>query len=522
MPGITHKKEITRRELLCLLANFCLVTVVFSVFPSSDRSLSIFFSSDTLYLPSIYKDLFTDGNTPEGWHLNPSPNFFPDMLVYFILMFASGGFLKASYLFAAAQYMLTGYLLGKIFRSVFPQAPSFFIIIINLFLSFFLLETFFFTKDFYFSFYILSNSYHTGSFVMALLCLHLTLLYARQPRTRLIITLFVLEFLAVLSDRMFIVEFTGPVVILVCFFFRFFGRKASLLILTTNLLATVVGLYTFQCIVNGGYVFVEAPGKIFEFDNISSSLSTFAAQIKEIAVHFGFQNFCILLYFISVIGLLILLPFISKTQPLLKFMIFYVLIFSVFVFSSPIINGAYIGFDCLRYSVYPFFLFPLNLALIGFYFYKKPMPVVTVTTIVLFIVMLIVSFTQFSQKGLNNYLSYYPQSARELDSVADKEPLLNGIADYWEAKKTTMFSKKGVRVYSAYYDGYMFNHVANDNWYYSNTIFNFVLLNGMNDTNLVKKKLKPIREINCKKLKLLEVKPFKYVPEKGYEPVDYN
>ena len=65
-----------------------LLLVVFSSF--NDSAYNFFFNSDTLYLPSVYKDLFIDGYGIKGWELNPSPNFFPDMSVYFLLSYFIG------------------------------------------------------------------------------------------------------------------------------------------------------------------------------------------------------------------------------------------------------------------------------------------------------------------------------------------------------------------------------------------------------------------------------------------------
>jgi len=48
-----------------------------------ENQFLILFSSDALYLPSIYKDIFVDGNSMQGWTFNPAPNSVPDMLLFF-------------------------------------------------------------------------------------------------------------------------------------------------------------------------------------------------------------------------------------------------------------------------------------------------------------------------------------------------------------------------------------------------------------------------------------------------------
>jgi hypothetical protein len=90
--------------LVSSLAIGCLA-VVAAFFAVGEGEMRSFFMSDTLYLPSIYRDLFQQGGHLRDWSLNPAPNFFPDMALYFGLEWGLGSFPAASYVFPMFQFI---------------------------------------------------------------------------------------------------------------------------------------------------------------------------------------------------------------------------------------------------------------------------------------------------------------------------------------------------------------------------------------------------------------------------------
>ena len=56
------------------------------------------FSPDNAYPEAMYKDLIILGNPLDGWQATKSPQFFPDLIVYFILRKITGDFATAYYL----------------------------------------------------------------------------------------------------------------------------------------------------------------------------------------------------------------------------------------------------------------------------------------------------------------------------------------------------------------------------------------------------------------------------------------
>jgi hypothetical protein len=152
---------------------FLIVTVFSGIIPAN---FSVFFNSDTLDLPYLYKDLFINRNGLRDWNFNPSPNFFPDMLAYFILMFLFNDFMVVSFVYSIVQYLVILGLFSYILKMILPENPKVFATISGILMMMFLYDSVY-SGDFLFSFLLLSNDYHNGAFVMTLLCVALTLRY---------------------------------------------------------------------------------------------------------------------------------------------------------------------------------------------------------------------------------------------------------------------------------------------------------------------------------------------------------
>ncbi|MBE0640603.1 MAG: hypothetical protein IH599_01125, partial [Bacteroidales bacterium] len=129
------------------------------------------FSSDALYLPSIYRDWFIDGRGPVGWHFNPSPNFFPDMAAYFLLMFLTGGnIILSTSLYGLLQYFAIVLLFHAIIRRFTDLHTARLITAFgNLLLAMLLISPI--RESFmYLGSYLLINSYHSSILVLTLTC----------------------------------------------------------------------------------------------------------------------------------------------------------------------------------------------------------------------------------------------------------------------------------------------------------------------------------------------------------------
>lgn len=487
----SDSKIFNYTNLIILLATALLLLDFFSIFQKIN--IGHFFNSDSLYLPSIYRDIFVDKNGVEGWHFNPAPNFFPDMLFYFGLMFlTANNFIVASFLFGIIQYFVLLFLFIRIFKLFFPEHSNKFYSLIFLILSLILLEAFYFTSGFIYEYFLLSNAYHTGSFVMTLWCLFLTLKYYQDPKSLKLVLIFILGFLATVSDKLFIIQYAIPVLLTSAFFLRH-KFKTTITIIINTVIFVFLGLKVFNNLSESNYIFFDDAYYSLSIDGILNSFNVFVKFMSEQMNQFSFFSVTVYLFIVSIIGIIVLLYKTLKSENIaFKFYLLFILFYSVFVIITPILCGNFGNYSQFRYNIYPLYLTGLNLTILIAYFAKNSSYFVfgKYITFALAISLLITSVVQFNFKGLNYFFTYYPETAKKLDLLAEKDGLLNGVADYWVAKSTTMFSKKGVKVYAVFEDMGTYHHVANQNWFYRESPkFNFVILNGFSDTALYQKRI---------------------------------
>lgn len=498
---------------LSIITIVTLLTAIFSKL-TSDSNIDIFFCSDTLYLPSLYKDLIVDKNSIWDWELNPAPNYFPDMLVYFLLMFITNDFVLVSFIFSILQYVLIGFLFIKIFKLIFPTASVYYNLLIYSLLSFFLLEFFFFTKDFYYVFFMIINSYHTGAFIISLLCIFLSFKYIFDKKITGLLVIFFLGFLMVVSDKLFMVLYSIPICLTCILMYKKIGIRTTLYFIGVIIAFTFPGLYVSKLLAKDSYGFNEHLGGVAKLDLIMAQFHIYFDQMLFNLKAFGIKAISLYLFILSV--LLIVYVFFNSLKKqqniLIPFYALFSLIFTAVVICAPMAAGIYQNHACIRYSISPFYLAILNMAVFFFYCKKTPIIVVRGRFILLGmnLLLLTIGLSQLSFTGLKNYFNYYPENARLVDEWAEKENLKYGVANYWEAKKITMFSKKNVKVYAVFDNVDAYLHVANNRWFFDN-MFNFVVLTGFEDQTLYGNRMKDITYLsNSAHFKLIKTRPFYY------------
>jgi hypothetical protein len=207
------------------------------------------------------------------------------------------------------------------------------------------------------------------------------------------------------------------------------------------------------------------------------------------------------------------------------FYVLFSLFFDVIVFLAPVMNGNYSGYDTIRYNIYPMYFAVLNAAVILAYFGTKSDLTISFKLLQplfsIFIFFLLgYSLLNMSVPGLSAFFNHYPPEVKRMDDAAEELRLKRGVANYWDAKKTTMFSKKGLKVYAVYDDLVLYTHVTNRTWFYSEVPFNFVMLNQLNDTNAYKSRFKNTKVIKRPNGLFISLVPdFRYDKVNGSVPV---
>ena len=111
----------------------------------------------------------------------------------------TSNFIIASFVFAVIQYLFLIYLIFRLFKALGLPEAKLVAALSNLLLMLFFMVSFY-SNDFGFTFYLVSNSYHTGAFLMSLLCTILALEYLMNSKIRSLIFLSLISTLSVFSD----------------------------------------------------------------------------------------------------------------------------------------------------------------------------------------------------------------------------------------------------------------------------------------------------------------------------------
>jgi len=511
---------------LSFILNLILLFALFSRLDLND--LKLYFNSDALYLPSLYRDLFIDHNSLKGWHLNPSPNFFPDMAIYFFFMFISGNLIVSSFLFSIIQYIVILLSIPYLFRILIPQISRLFIALSVLLMTLFFFVTFF-SHDFSFTFYTLSNAYHTGIFTVGLICIILTLKYLNNPSKTKLVLLFFICFFSVLSDRLFIVLYSIPVCTIVIFLMKRQYVREVYRLLLVNVVALIASMAAFKFIDSSHYVFIDQANSFMNFANIGASFKMLFRQLDEYLLGINFKSLIILLSLVSFTGTVIL--FFRKTGKqakylFLRFYCLFLITYTLVVLFMPVLVGNFTGYDSIRYNIYVFYLLVINTGIVaaallnGRMMKRSVRMTLTLITVLFSLAVTCIIVSEFSGKGLKQFFNYYPKIVRCVDDAAQKDKLFYGVGGYWDAKYITLFSKKGVHIYPVYDDLTPCNHVTNENWYTDQrAIFNFIIQNHVADSLKYRSRLSLDGErLNSGEAQLIKVPPFRYEVN-GYQIV---
>lgn len=437
-----------------------------------------FFNSDTLYLPSIYKDVFEYGNKFTDFNFNPAPNFFPDMGIYFGLMkLLNQDFVLVALVFAVLQLFIVFVLLNKLgsIVGVTKQQRN---LGISLLVLFFLPAVY--SNDFLFSFYFLINSYHLSSFILAL---WLFVLFQTIQQKRNAILYILIIILGVISDKSLLVNFVLPIFIVISTSLLFkigdaYKNKIRGLIYT--IIGTGLGLLFLKLNTKYGWISIAQTDVNLSWEGFVNSLSLFTSQTIKYLLQFSWVSLVLLIAIVSYV--LSFINLIRTVKSKLDFNAVVLFLIINIVLFTPLLIGKITGLDSLRYNYHGVillvFLFPYNLSEViqrPFLFTKK-------ATIVAISFILVILVLNLNFRGVKKVMNLYPQTTAWIDVFAIKYGLKNGLATYWKAKKHTMFSKKNVSIYSIHEDLKVYNHVANNTWclkdrnnHGKQTVFNFFI-----------------------------------------------
>lgn len=522
---------------LSFLLNVAFIIVVY--FQLDTRELSFYISSDTLYLPVIFRDIVMDHSKDIYWFVPPATCFFPDLVIYFIVNFIIKNFIVAKLItgIILCIMLLLGFCL-LINESVYKFSPLHMSTGVNLMLLFHIFSLS--AGDSLFTFYLTATNYHLGAYIISVFCLYLAVRYLRNRKVSPLVVLLLLYTLTFSSDFLTICHLTIPLFILIILLFLKKGyRLPAFYLLAVNCLGLLLGYGLYQ-FVGGSKSF-----HIFSLQAAANLHFDLHAVVKAYLVmlnyHFHFINarnvgsvifiLCIISFILSVVICIRKLANYFKEDEISNYELTelaYLLLFVsqvIVLYNTPAITGIFNHVDLIRYNVYVFYILIFNYAylfyklVLQFRFIKRPY-LFPAAILIFFSFICMMSYTRTNMKqGADNLFRYYPDYVKKVDELCRQHHLKYGLADFWLAKPITMFSKNNLRVYQVYNDGCPYPHVVNLNWYYGTAdgktpppVFEFVMMNNLVDS-LVYKKLENhiIDTLINDDVVLVKVSPFIFI-----------
>ena len=473
------KRGLKSNFWLIIAISLSILLIVLWFASLTEREMLVLFSSDALYLPSIYRDIFEHGNTVQGWTFNPAPNFVPDMLLFSTLMLITSNFLTATFLFSFIQYFLIIFLFYKIFRQISSIRSSVFSLSVYLF-SFFLFY-FLVDNDFYYSYLIMSNSYHNGTFFMALICIWLSIKFLKKESWSILAFLFLFSAIAYPCDRLFLAVFILPALFTsIILLITERNKKKICKIGIAYIFGLLLGMVIFDKFTHNSVFHLTQMHQLLNWENIISALNILSTQLKIYLFEISFKSLTITLSILSFIGTVYycISQFIKIKQRKQEVSLFFIwetfiLFFTPIVMLIPVLNGNYLGFDCIRYNYFVFIILLFNLIALLNHFFEKHQRVIMgingffAITLTIYLSLSIYRINFVS--GFKNYFSTYTDRTHSVDKqFTENKTVIYGITnDYWYAKHVTMFSRNNIRLHATSPDAMPYTHVTNKNWYFS-------------------------------------------------------
>jgi len=485
--------------------------MLFSLLPGRE-ALRLFVNSDALYMPALYQDLFVHRTGVSVWHLNGAPNFFPEMLLFFPLMALLKSTTLTIMVYGVLQMLLILYLMDRLLRqfdgNIHPLARY----LVNLFyllipLSAVLNEGHLIPSQ------LLLAGYHAGYLINSLMAAILSLTYLKNGDWRTLLLLGLLTVVAVISDKLFIMGFVAPVVLYSLLnLFREGKNQRHWALIALGGLCTLLALFSYRMLNFTAAIDMISTGtKMFQFEKIPEAMGNFLHHMRSVLIEYPLQRILVLVTLLFVLAapvylLLYLRKYLGRRLDPAREnaygLVLYLFLFVVLILFTPILNGYYIGRSLIRYNYAGLVMGAAGFVCLAAAFLSpfslpprfKIKYVRAIATAMLLLLLLGVGMKHHALAGLRNYLDYYPEDVRILDELKGEHGLKYGLAGYWQAKYSTLFSRNQLRLYSVsdgtFTPGY---HVTNENWYHdggkglhANPTFNFLETSAFSDTKKLK------------------------------------
>jgi len=447
----------SRRTVQVLMALTALTATLYIFCARGTEELAgRLYTSDTLEYSSLYQSLI-HGEPVSGW-VFPGPNFlFPDIVPYFILSVLIPNFRLVLLLFIVLQILavLGGFALLE--ATAIPESRN---KPVRMFVFVVLLAYLAHAGAYSGLQKLLETAQHVGVMISLLFALWLIFRMIRREAGRRSLlahglALFLVTLLTSLSDALFLAQFVAPAVATLAVMWLFAlidGRRLALL---TAILAA--GAWGGRLIYGRFFMWPQL-AVLFKLSpfHVSQSLAATWAFLKQ-RVPGGqtvWLGLLILLSLVACVGLILIHIRRRGLQRAgidgrLVFLSSFVVFLCLSNVSAVLLSSA--GFDgqaVVRYTI-PLVLLPLLfLSTLAQYALQAAAVDISrpVRLALLLVLPLLLVLTAQKSPNFVRLAAYYPKWVSDLDGEFAKRNLKFGLAQYWQAKYFSLFSRQGVQV----------------------------------------------------------------------------
>lgn len=464
-----------------------------------------FFDSDTIYLPTLFKDLFVNGASYTDWYTSAAPYYFPDMFLYFISNFIFQDFYFAIPFYFTLISILVLISLFKIYRNFYTKLTSLYLSSI-IFSIIYLIPNYIYNMQFV-------SVFHFGEFLITLFSLSLILnIINKNDTNKYYLYLLVLSSLTIASDNMYVLHFLLPTIctLLILWSFKIINHKK---LIFTYL--TLFGSLIFGKLINNALTF-----NISEYaSNITLSYKHLTKNIQSLIEIFNKSYNDYFFYTIYTIFILLLLCVILILYKRVKFLnlyryqtkgIYFIIYFFLMILGNILaVSFLYPNTIYEHYIVpvflMPIFILPIVLKFLKFYLQKKLFFIINY-----FLCLILIFFIAFSSYTKFNNTSfkkeYYPKLVLCLDSFIKKTNAKDGISGFWESKSLAMLSKYDINIAQYNYDLTKFKAVNTLKTYKDYYDFAIIKNNSLDEKKLLKINGEPSFTYKCEEANILYYK----------------
>ncbi|TGK26312.1 hypothetical protein EHQ05_11165 [Leptospira yasudae] len=526
----------TKLQILKEIIPLGIALFVFTVSLNENPEIrSLAFNADTLYPMVLQQDLMEDGNSLRGWSLTPSPYFFPDVAIAFLIRTFVRDGIASVYLAFLGQALFLLFALLFAFetenKSQTEQTKTRRIIVLA-YSSFLILVS---VNAFFFP--ILGFASHGNALSFTFICFGLWRKNLRLSETpflregwKLVLKrtfIGALQILLIASDPLFVFYFSIPCILLAAWEWKTERNRETVARLLFLILSTGIGWFAYRALTKSDFVFIPTGyyTGTTSWNVWEPITTTISHQLKTNPISFYFWIGILPSLFLwrmvqkrtvaspspvdptkntvdsQTNSLLNELPLHSANR-ILAFLILSAIVSTIGIFISGNLSGIFQKDGVpLRYFLPLLFVwFPIPIA------FLSELPLNYNKGIFIFLYTLLFGLVFFASARTSSVRKPYQDSLVDcLDANQERFSLNRGISDFWTSRRIRIFSKKEIRADN--YLGDLHPEYWQNSWSWYLRIpaqeYNFAVLPGLDEAILKKEFGAPQSVIACENHEIL-------------------